>query len=60
MVVGSKRRKPSEDGHSTRADFRDRLFSVFVDNINPTVDQEGMWGMLKPFGRIRDIYLSPR
>ena len=36
------------------------MVSVFVNNINPVVDQAGLWGIFKPFGRIRDIFLSPK
>lgn len=40
-------------------DFRDGLFSVFVDNLNSSVDQRCLWYIFKPFGRVRDVYLSP-
>ncbi|KAK1555085.1 hypothetical protein Q3G72_021669 [Acer saccharum] len=39
-------------------DFRDGLFSVFVDNLNHSVDQRSLWNIFKPFGRIRDVFLS--
>ena len=50
----------TEDRVSGRKDFRHNLVSVFVNNINPVVDQAGLWGIFKPFGRIRDVYLSPK
>ena len=39
-------------------DFRDGLISVFVDNLNQSVEQRGLWDMFKPFGRVRDVFLS--
>ncbi|KAK0595969.1 hypothetical protein LWI29_011566 [Acer saccharum] len=47
-------------GHGRYEDFRDKLFSIHVDNINPVLDQMGLWSIFKPFGRVRDVYLSPR
>ncbi|KAK2635508.1 hypothetical protein Ddye_030300 [Dipteronia dyeriana] len=41
-----------------RKDFRDKLFSVYVDNMNPVVDSTGLWGIFKFFGRVRDVFLS--
>ncbi|KAK3211655.1 hypothetical protein Dsin_016361 [Dipteronia sinensis] len=43
-----------------RRDYRDSLFSVFVENLNPIVDVDGLWGIFKPFGRVRDIFKSQR
>ncbi|KAK0598623.1 hypothetical protein LWI29_036422 [Acer saccharum] len=37
--------------------FREKLHSIFVNNINPVVDSRGLWGIFKPFGKVRDIYL---
>ncbi|KAK1578506.1 hypothetical protein Q3G72_030798 [Acer saccharum] len=37
------------DGNGGVKDFRESLFSVFVGNINPTVDSAGFWGIFKPF-----------
>ncbi|KAK0604603.1 hypothetical protein LWI29_017381 [Acer saccharum] len=31
---------------------------MFVDNLNPKVDLECMWGIFKPFGKVRDVFLS--
>ncbi|KAK2654827.1 hypothetical protein Ddye_014683 [Dipteronia dyeriana] len=28
-----------------------------MDNLSPKVDQLGLWGMFKPFGKVRDVYL---
>ena len=39
-------------------DYRDGLFSVFVDNLNSSVDQRSLWGIFKPFGRVSDVFLS--
>ena len=47
-------------GHGGGRDFRESLFSVFVDNINPVVDSAGLWGMFKPFGKVHDIFLSAK
>ena len=43
-----------------KVDFRANLVSIFVDNLNPVVDQKGLWGIFKPFGLVRDIHLSPK
>ncbi|KAK2634494.1 hypothetical protein Ddye_029286 [Dipteronia dyeriana] len=47
-------------GFGRYEDFRDKLFSIHVDNINPIMDQKGLWSIFKPFGRVRDVYLSSR
>ena len=39
-------------------DFRENLFSIFVDNLNPKVDQRCLWDVFKPFGKVRDVFLS--
>ncbi|KAK3219224.1 hypothetical protein Dsin_013194 [Dipteronia sinensis] len=39
-------------------DFRDKLFSIFVDNLNPKIDQVCLWGIFKTFGKVRDVFLS--
>jgi hypothetical protein len=36
------------------------LVSVFIDNLNPVVDHVGVWGIFKPLGRIRDVFLSSK
>ncbi|KAK3219363.1 hypothetical protein Dsin_013333 [Dipteronia sinensis] len=41
-----------------RKDFRDGLFSIFIDNLNPKVDLKFLWGFFKVFGRVRDVFLS--
>ena len=43
-----------------RVDFRSKLISVHIDNLNPVVDQMGLWSIFKPFGRVRDVYLSAK
>ena len=45
-------------GKDVRNDFRESLFSVFVDNLSPKVDQIYLWELFKPVGRVRDVYLS--
>ncbi|KAK1553277.1 hypothetical protein Q3G72_032047 [Acer saccharum] len=47
-------------GNDGRRDFRTNLVSVFVGNLNPIVDQKGLWGIFKAFGLVRDIHLSPK
>ncbi|KAK3199059.1 hypothetical protein Dsin_022474 [Dipteronia sinensis] len=32
---------------------------MFIDNLNPVVDQQGLWSIFRVFGRVRDLYLSP-
>ncbi|KAK3219558.1 hypothetical protein Dsin_013528 [Dipteronia sinensis] len=41
-------------------DFRDGLFSVFVDNLHPQADLVCLWGVFKAFGKVRDVLLSPK
>ncbi|KAK1567989.1 hypothetical protein Q3G72_019065 [Acer saccharum] len=41
-------------------DFREGLFSIFLDNLNPVVDQARLWGIFKQFGLVRDVFLSSR
>ncbi|KAK1554877.1 hypothetical protein Q3G72_018635 [Acer saccharum] len=41
-----------------RRDFRRKLVSIFVDNLNPVVDVKGLWGIFKAFGLVRDFHLS--
>ncbi|KAK2636976.1 hypothetical protein Ddye_031768 [Dipteronia dyeriana] len=45
-------------GWGVRKDFRENLVSVFVGNINPVVDSASLWGIFKPFGKVRDVFLS--
>ena len=47
-------------GQGRYDDFRGRLFSIHIDNINPIMDQLGLWSIFKPFGRVRDVYLSSK
>ena len=55
-----ERRSLGASSYGGNRDFRESLFSVFVDNINPVVDSAGLWGMFKPFGKVRDIFLSAK
>ncbi|KAK3206983.1 hypothetical protein Dsin_021029 [Dipteronia sinensis] len=41
-----------------RRDFREKLVSVFIDNLNSKVDVAYLWGVFKVFGRVRDVFLS--
>ncbi|KAK0601333.1 hypothetical protein LWI29_023235 [Acer saccharum] len=48
------------NGGGGQKDFRDNLVSVFVDNLSHEVDVAGIWGIFKPFGKLRDVFLSPK
>ncbi|KAK0601335.1 hypothetical protein LWI29_023255 [Acer saccharum] len=52
-----RERKKTFAGRGDGKDFRDNLFSIFVDNLNSKVDLECLWGLFKPFGKVRDVYL---
>ncbi|KAK1592204.1 hypothetical protein Q3G72_021197 [Acer saccharum] len=39
-------------------DHRNGLFTIFVDNLHPSVDQRCLWDIFKIFGRVRDIFMS--
>ncbi|KAK3226180.1 hypothetical protein Dsin_006042 [Dipteronia sinensis] len=48
-----------ERKHSTRRkDFRENLFSIFIDNVNPKVNVACLWEVFKVFGRVREFFLS--
>ncbi|KAI9185836.1 hypothetical protein LWI28_011171 [Acer negundo] len=47
-------------GYGRSEDFKSKLASVYIDNLNPVMDQVGLWSFFKPFGRVRDEYLSPK
>ncbi|KAK2661896.1 hypothetical protein Ddye_000470 [Dipteronia dyeriana] len=47
-------------GCSVSKDFRDSLQSIFVDNINPSVESTCLWSTFKAFGKVRDVYLSSK
>ncbi|KAK3205564.1 hypothetical protein Dsin_019610 [Dipteronia sinensis] len=53
-------RERSSSGSFRHRDFRSNLVSVFVDNLNPIVELKDLWGVFKSFGRIRDLFLSPK
>ena len=59
MRENLRERNAAQSNNDNRRDFRDNLYSIFVDNLNPKVDYECLWGLFKPFGKVRDIYLSP-
>ena len=58
MRENARERNAAFTRNDHRGDFRDNLFSIFVDNLNEKVDYECLWGLFKPFGKVRDIYLS--
>ena len=41
-------------------DVRESLFSVFIDNLNPRLDSLGLWEVFELYGKVRDVYLSPK
>ncbi|KAK3205575.1 hypothetical protein Dsin_019621 [Dipteronia sinensis] len=53
-------RERSSSGSFRHRDFRSNLVFVFVDNLNPIVELKDLWGVFKSFGRIRDLFLSPK
>ncbi|KAK0598345.1 hypothetical protein LWI29_033891 [Acer saccharum] len=48
------------NGGFRKKDFREGLVSVFLDNLNPGMDSVSLWGFLKPFGRVRDVFLASK
>ncbi|KAK3221599.1 hypothetical protein Dsin_008624 [Dipteronia sinensis] len=46
--------------HEVENDFRENLFSIFVDNLNPKVDLVCLWEFFKSFGKVRDVFLSSK
>ena len=52
--------KPNGWDLSRNRDFRESLFSVFIDYLNPKVDVGCLWSVFKVFGRVRDVYLSSK
>ena len=53
-------RERSSSGRLGFTDFSSNLVSIFVDNLNPIVEQKVLWGIFKVIGRIRDLCLSPK
>ncbi|KAK3195427.1 hypothetical protein Dsin_026737 [Dipteronia sinensis] len=47
----------SQDG---RRNFKESLFSIFVDDLSPKVDVASMWGIFKTYGRVRDVFISTK
>ncbi|KAK3217761.1 hypothetical protein Dsin_011731 [Dipteronia sinensis] len=45
---------------SRKKDFRENLFSVFIDYLNPKVDVGCLCGVFKVFRKVRDVYLSSK
>ncbi|KAK3221459.1 hypothetical protein Dsin_008484 [Dipteronia sinensis] len=42
-----------------RNDYIEKLFSIFIDNLNPKVESSCPWGIFKTHERVRDVFLSP-
>ena len=57
-AMRENRERSSLKANNGRDDFRENLVSIFVDNLNPVVDQKGLWGIFKSFGLVRDLHLS--
>ncbi|KAK3225722.1 hypothetical protein Dsin_005584 [Dipteronia sinensis] len=59
-------RREEARGHGERRstggsrDFREKLVSVFIVNLNSKVDVACLWGVFKVFGRVRDAFLSSK
>ncbi|KAK3197899.1 hypothetical protein Dsin_021314 [Dipteronia sinensis] len=60
MREKASERSYGSHGYGEKRDFRDVMFSIFIDNLNPMVDLLGLWGIFKPFGNVRDAYLSTK
>ena len=45
-------------GEGKFKDIRENLFSIFVDNLSFKVEQRCLWDVFKPFGKVRDVFLS--
>ncbi|KAK1565073.1 hypothetical protein Q3G72_018124 [Acer saccharum] len=58
--LGREGSQITTNGRVVREDFRDGLFSIFIDNLNPEVDVKELWHFFKFFGRVRDVFLSNR
>ncbi|KAK0603137.1 hypothetical protein LWI29_001756 [Acer saccharum] len=54
------RNGPRQRRSPDRRDFRENLFSIFISNLNPIVDLASLWGIFKPFGKVRDVFLSSK
>ncbi|KAK3212283.1 hypothetical protein Dsin_016989 [Dipteronia sinensis] len=52
-----RERNSEFSGYGGKRDFRDGLASIFIDNLNPKVNVEGLWGIFRSFGHLRDIFL---
>ncbi|KAK1592860.1 hypothetical protein Q3G72_031542 [Acer saccharum] len=60
MSENRRERSFGAKGLARSGDFRANLVMIFLDNLNPVVDQKGLWGIFKAFGIVRDLYLSPK
>ncbi|KAK2654344.1 hypothetical protein Ddye_014200 [Dipteronia dyeriana] len=58
--LGCEGSQIATNGRGVSRDFRDGLFSIFVDNISPCVDLNSLWGIFKSFGKVRDVHLSSK
>ncbi|KAI9176445.1 hypothetical protein LWI28_002928 [Acer negundo] len=60
MIEKGRDRSCRQGRRFESCDFRERLFSIYMDNLNPIVDQACLWGMFKTFDRVRIVFLSSR
>ena len=58
--LGREGSQSATNGRVSRKDFRDGLFSIFIDHLNPAVELKVLWDFFKAFGRVRDVFLSAR
>ncbi|KAK2642594.1 hypothetical protein Ddye_024357 [Dipteronia dyeriana] len=43
-----------------RRDFRENLFTIFLDNLNPKVDHRSLWEIFMKYGMVRDVFISSK
>ncbi|KAK3219523.1 hypothetical protein Dsin_013493 [Dipteronia sinensis] len=58
--LGREESQVDINGWGRRKDFREGLFSIFIDNLNPNMDLLGLWCFFKPFGKVRDVFLASK
>ncbi|KAK2659849.1 hypothetical protein Ddye_006382 [Dipteronia dyeriana] len=58
MMREDRERSSDSYNHERYSDFREKLYSIYLNNLNPKVYQVCLWGLFKTFGKVRDIYLS--
>ncbi|KAK2648768.1 hypothetical protein Ddye_016257 [Dipteronia dyeriana] len=60
VSFGREYKRKGFNAGDARRDYRESLVSIFIDNLNPKVDSIGLWGIFKPFGKVRNVYLSTK